>query len=608
MLAALTGGTLLANQGDRPRLIPGTERPGGSLSNPLDQARDLSGRSVKTRRVRAIHSLDDRLPGTTGWLVKHDPWLAYQRGRELTLREFSVGEGAFGEAGKLAGKSLDDQCTRMGTRDEVNNCATCHNTPWRDMGMGAIIAKNGGNGRRTPHLFGGGEIEMIGEDIRRQLLSEADHDHQGWISRSEARGAAQVQSSPGHVLSFGSFAIGPNGRPALNSIVYVWYVDRDGHRIPWARSMQDEGVAGYNFKVDVFGFGQRDQVGQGGLGSTLRAVTANAWDVHSGLQACDPTMNEEPRRDGLARVSLAGAQQFYTGATRDVGEVMGSDGVSLEDPDRDGVPEEISEGDLDLAEFYLLNHPAPAERHSTAFARGLAIARQVGCLSCHTPDWRLPEDRRFFHLDVAERHSELEGTLRPTQPGPFTVHGVYSDFRQHDLGLAFHQMQYDGSTLTHFRTTPLWGVGSQNCFGHDGASLDLDSVIRRHGGEAAQVTARYERLSDRGRDDLVDFLRGLVVYDTETLPTDLRADGKIANHFVVAGVDTGREVFNPEWLFRHPVRIEGWVTAPDGRRILSRAATNLDAAYGVHLPGLQCISGTGFPDALQRTAVQGSAP
>lgn len=574
-----------------------TERPGGADSDPLESPRDLSGRSVKTCRVRAIHATE--LPGSSGWLMKNDPWLAYQRGRELSLREFSQYDGAFGEQGKLRGKTQDDGATVIGSSDHVNSCAACHNVPWRDMGAGITIQKNSGAGRNTPHLFGAGLVEMVGEEIRRQLLAEVDANHDGHVDLSEAHGRARVESTPGQLLDYGSFADEDgDGHPDLNPIVYVWYLDKDGHRIPWARDLNAPGVAGYNFEVQVFGFGQRDKIGHGALGSTLRAVGSNALDVHTGLQAHDPTANLEPGRDGLCGVSLAGARQFYTGFTRDEGTVLGAGGMSLDDPDRDGVCEEISEGDLDLLEFFLLNHPAPTQQSGPRFARGRAVFASAGCVECHTPDWKLPEDRRFFKLDVEQG----QGHVRPAGGGPFLVQGIFSDFRHHDMGPDFCEMQYDGSKVKAFRTTPLWGVGTTAPYGHDGASLSLDQVIRRHGGEGLAARQAYEKLEESQREDLLAFLGGLVLYSTETLPTDVDGDGVVSDHFVVAGVDTGRETFNPEWLFRIPGQIEGWVDIK-GEPVLSKALVNVNDAYGVNLTGLRDLDRNGFPDWLERRPV-----
>lgn len=574
-----------------------SQRPGGASSDPLERPRDLSGRSVKTPRVRAVHSWT--IAGSSGWLMRHDPWLAYQWGRELGNREFSQSEGAFGDSGRLSGKILPDQATPLMSRDHINSCIACHNVPWRDMGAGITIQKNGGSGRNTPHSFGGGVVEMIGQEIRRQLLEQADKNHDGWISLAEAKGTAVVYPTADTPLSYGSFEdLDGNGRPDLNPIVYVWYVDDHGKRVSWARDLKTAGVAGYNFEVHVFGHGQRDRTGHGGLNSTLRSVSSNAWDMHSGLQAHDPTNSKEPNHDGLCQVSFPGCQQYYNGFTRDVGFVTNGKGISLDDPDRDGIVEEISEGDLDLLEFHLLNMPVPAEKKDSRFESGRELFAATNCTECHRSSWTIPEDRRFFELKTDYRNGRLQGQLAKVPKGPRTIEGIYSDFRHHDLGSDFYEVQYDGSQTRKFRTAPLWGVGTSGPYGHDGASLCLDDVIRRHGGEALSSRQAYAKLSDSQRDDLLHFLSCLVLFTCETLPCDVDGDGQISEHFMVAGQDTGLEVFNPEWLFKHPGRIEGQVEAPDGSTIISRALTNVEEAYGLGLPGLLDKNHDGFPDIL----------
>lgn len=616
------------------------ERSGGAGSDPTLATRDLSGLSIKCPRVRAVHSADPTQAGATAYLCFVDPWLGYARGRELFLREFAAADGVFGESGRPAGPVLDDGVTRQAMRDHVSACGTCHNTPWRDAGAGITIAKNGGTGRNTPHLFGAGLVEMLGWQLRLDLLALGDRNRNGFIDVREAKGVRAVvynlpPGTPGRqAVDFGRFDdSNGDGKPDLNPTAQPIYVDKDGKRIPWARSLRVAGVAGYTFEIQVFGHGQRARLP---VSSTLRGFAAQAFDTHAGLQAHDPTLAEEPRGDGLARVSLAGAPQFVNAIPRDRGNVLGKGGVSLDDPDRDGYVEELTEGDLDLAEWYQLNHPRPARAAVTpAAARGERLFAKSGCASCHTPDWRLPAanpraadytrrslgDRRFFDLEVApDATGELRGNLRllanrkagrwQRRLGAVPIQGLYSDFLQHEMGPRFAQVQYDGSTITKFRTTPLWGVGSTAPYGHDGASLSLDAVIRRHGGDAAASRHAYLALAATGREEVQSFLRSLVLYSVEDLPTDIDGDGKVAPHFRVAGMNTGRECLNPEWLFRTPCRIEGPVVAPDGRHITSRAVTNLRAAYGGDLPCLRDRDRDGFPDILgfSPTAARPTSP
>jgi hypothetical protein len=297
----------------------------------------------------------------------------------------------------------------------------------------------------------------------------------------------------------------------------------------------------------------------------------------------------------------------------------------MDDPDRDGYCEEISEGDLDVAEWYLLNHPAPARGEITpSVRRGERLFGQAGCAACHLPDWHLHAanpaardytqryagDRRFFELQVGfiDRTERLEGRLvhlADRKDGrwvprrrAYTVRGIYSDFKYHDMGAAFYQVQYDGSVVKQWRTLPLWGVGSTAPYGHDGASLTLDQVIRRHGGEAVRSRQRYTALGRPDRRCVLDFLESLVLYQTERIPCDINGDGKISEHFIVAGMDTGLERFNPEWLFKVPGKIEGPTENVLGGRITSYALTNVRQAYGLDLEYLKDSDGDGFPDVI----------
>ena len=127
-----------------------TERPGNSLDDPIDKPHDLSGLSVKTPRVRIVHTTDPAKAGGSMYLQQVDPWLGYQWGRDLIQREFRERDGVYGDAGKLDGPLLPDGASHMMCRSHVNSCGICHNTPYRDGGAGATIPKNGGEGRNTP--------------------------------------------------------------------------------------------------------------------------------------------------------------------------------------------------------------------------------------------------------------------------------------------------------------------------------------------------------------------------------------------------------------------------------------------------------------------------
>lgn len=619
-----------------------SERPGNSLSPAIDMPKDLSGLSIKNPRIRIVHTTDPWQEGGSMYLQQVDPWLGYQWGRSLTQRNFRDRDGVYGDAGKIDGIMLPDGVTKMMDRSHSNSCGSCHNVPYRDGGAGMTIAKNGATGRNTPHMFGTGLQEMIGLQMRLMALAIADTNRDGWISKEEARGKRCVIANmplgvegERYAIDFGSFDDEDgDGMPDLNPVFWPIFVDKNGQRIAWARGYKTAEVAGYHFEVQVYGFGTPYMPFRPAISTTVRSFTSTPFDIHSGLQAHDPTTYTSPNRDGLALVSNPGAQQFISAAGKDRGGVRatnksGLPGISLDDPDRDGYCEELSEGDIDAAEWYLMNHPSPARARSTSDAvLGEKTFHKIGCASCHIPDWHLlahdakakdytqkfDGDRRFFDLQVAwnDRTDRLEGKLVSLaqrikdakgerlvpKRGAYTIRGVYSDFKYHDVGEEFYQMQYDGSIVRKWRTTPLWGVSHTAPYGHDGGSLDLDGVIRRHGGEALASRTAYTSMSDTERKQLVCFLQSLVLYQTDQLPTDLNGDGKIDDNYRVQGMNTGVERFNPDHLFRVPGKIEGPIRNVRGDRITSFALTNLREAYGLNLPLLRDGDGDGFPDVI----------
>jgi hypothetical protein len=474
---------------------------------------------------------------------------------------------------------------------------------------------------------------MIGQEMRLQALAIADTNRDGWISLDEAKGKRCIlYNTPDGVggertaIDFGSFEdLDGSGKPNLNPVFSPIYVDKDGKRIAFARNLNYPGVAGYTFEVQCFGFGHLYMPFRPPVSTTIRSFIATPFDIHMGLQAFDPTTLNDPDGDGFAQMSNPGCVQCVTAAQKDRGAMRGPTGISLDDPDRDGYCEEISEGDLDVSEWYLLNHPAPARGQITEEVRqGEKLFKDAGCAACHVPDWHLhaanPEakdyterwsgDRRFFDLQVAwnEKTERLEGKLVnlfdkkgglcfPRRQA-YTVRGVYSDFKYHDVGEAFYQMQFDGTIVKLFRTSPLWGLGSTGPYGHDGASLSLDAVIRRHGGEALKSRKAYAALTRADQRKVLDFLESLVLYQTERIPCDIDGDGKISEHFMVGGMDTGYERFNPEWLFKVPGVIEGPTENVRGEKIISYALTNVREAYGLDLEYLKDSDGDGFPDVI----------
>jgi len=628
------------------------ERPGSSEDTSFGP-KDLSGLSIKTPRARIAHTEDLLLRGGSYWLQVMDPYLAFKMGKDLTQREFQTRQAVFDLStqgiSRFRGKLTDGVTPAIVGNDQVS-CGGCHNIPYRDAGGGTNFAKKSGLGRNATHFFGAGIQEMLAWQIRLKLMQQIDTNRNGWVDLDEMNDEPLlVCPAPGEEpIDYGSSGDADgDGWPDLNNIFRAWFVDENGQVVAGnldlndgglsgelrgsalerggAESLHASGVAGYNFILEVFGWGEK----RFNLNTTNRVFAWDPWVAHGGLEAFDPTTAHDPDNDGWSQVSNAGFQQSWIGhIPPDPGTHLNAAGLSTDDPDGDGCIAEITEGDLDVTEWYMLNSPRPGRDRVTPKVRlGEQAFGNFRCNACHVLNWEIeaadlenPDvhqrylgDLRFFDLDVTyDAHSNrLEGQLEElydTDPstgehvrrrGSFLVEGIGTDFKHHEMGPAFADMQYDGAFVTAFRTGLLWGNGSTGApWGHDGKSMSIDDVIRRHGGEAQLSRDAYVGANRRLRDAVVAYLETFVLYPTDQIACDVDGDGVISEHFMVQGKDTGLERFNPEWFFRVQGEIEGNVVNPDGVEIRSDALVNVREAYGLDLEGLVDTDKDGFPDVL----------
>ena len=86
----------------------------------------------------------------------------------------------------------------------------------------------------------------------------------------------------------------------------------------------------------------------------------------------------------------------------------------------------------------------------------------------------------------------------------------YSDFLLHDIDTGDGIVQTPPEdTANKLRTAPLWGLRVRPRHMHDLKSLTLENAIDRHGGEAAEVRDRFQRLSESEKEELFRFLNSL---------------------------------------------------------------------------------------------------
>lgn len=129
---------------------------------------------------------------------------------------------------------------------------------------------------------------------------------------------------------------------------------------------------------------------------------------------------------------------------------------------------------------------------------GRELFSRIGCALCHTPTLRTGED----------------ATVQALRNQPVNL---YSDLLLHHMGPALADDIVQGlAGPDEFRTAPLWGLGQRIFFLHDGRTSDLLEAIAAHqsgsasdASEANAVIRAFNRLDERQKQDLLNFLRSL---------------------------------------------------------------------------------------------------
>ncbi|MEM7349321.1 MAG: di-heme oxidoredictase family protein [Acidobacteriota bacterium] len=444
--------------------------------------------------------------GSSIYLIKRDPARAVRRGRQLFQRKFSIDEG---NGPRVNSSSSGDitQSRALGA-GLADSCAACHGRPRGSAGFGGDV-NTFPDSRDSPHLFGLGLQEMLADEmttklrkIRQEAIDEAAYTYSSVTRNLKAKG-----------IKFGKITAFPNGS-----------VD----------TSQVEGVDA-NLRIKPF-------FAEGGTIS-MREFLIGAFNAEMGLQAVDPILCAVT--DPGSPQAMTSPSGFYFDPALDTFERPPVCDTAA-DPDGDGVANEIDAALVDFMEFYLLNYFKPGQYLVTQRAeKGLELMHDIGCTTCHVQDLKVKNDRRV--ADVETNFDPVNGIFNELfavaetrfmvvpdgDPFPqvlpeekkFVVRNIFTDFKRHDLGPDFDERDFDGTVITEHITEPLWGVGSTAPYGHDGRSINLDSVIRRHGGEAASVTAAYAALSDNNQRKIIEFLQTLVLFPPDDTASSLPGGG-----------------------------------------------------------------------------------
>lgn len=448
-------------------------------------------------------------PGSSTFIIKRDPFRSIRRGRQIFQRKFTRLEGQGQGRQELEGESIEvDQGIGSGLAD---SCAACHGRPRGAAGFGGDNFSRP-DSRDSPHLFGLGLVEQLADEMTAELRGIRD----GTVQAAQDAGRTLYRTLLAKGVRFGAIGATNAGEVLVDRV---------------------RGVDG-DLRIRPFG-------AHGAL-FAIREFISDASHNELGMPVWDPVLAQA--RDEQA-VTLAG--MVLDGTTDTV--LAPRANSAADDPDEDGVVDELPQAAVDHLEFYLLNYFKPATgRPSNAARYGQRLMRAVGCNGCHVPDMVVARDRRvadvetrfdarrgifnsLFATATTQVTAQDDGSRQPALQAPnerrFVVRNFYSDLKRHDLGPNFHEIQFDGSVRKLFVTEPLWGVGTTAPYGHDGRSINLQEVILRHGGEAAASRNRFARLSFGAKRSLLAFLESLVLFPPDDTASNLDPGDRDTRNF-----------------------------------------------------------------------------
>lgn len=442
---------------------------------------------------------DALTPGSSRFIILRDPARAIRRGRQLFQRKFTLAQG-FGPR-TLDGIGDIESTAALGA-GLIESCAGCHGRPRGAAGFGGDVVTRP-DSRDAPHLFGLGLQEMLADEITTDLRA------------IRAQAVAQASSQ---------------GRPVVRTLMSKG-ISYGSIRADAIGAVDISGVRGVDTDLRV-----RPFFAHGGTVS-IREFVVGAFNDEMGLQAVDPLLFQ-----AAAGARVTTPTGMVLDGSRDLVKT-GSARTPLDDPDNDGVLNEIPTSLVDHMEFYLFNYFKPGLYRKTSTTEiGRALLAKVGCTGCHIPNLPIERDRRVADVETEfdRQNSVLNGlyataslmvmeqddgsgypTIKRPLQGQFVVRNFFADMKRHDLGPNFHERNYNGTLTTQFMTEPLWGVGSSAPYGHDGRSINLREVILRHGGEAIASRNAFARLSDGQENSILEFLNTLVLFPPDDTASNL---------------------------------------------------------------------------------------
>jgi len=301
-------------------------------------------------------------------------------------------------------------------------------------------------------------------------------------------------------------------------------------------------------------------------------------------------------------------------------------GPNCQDPDGDGVFEEITEGQLSAEAVYmsLLEMPTRVPAiDAAAQARvdqGEALFTQVGCQFCHTRSITIADPTFTERPDTtggAGIAYDLRSEMHEPRPAPnadgSVTFEVWSDFKRHEMGPSLADSKpFNQISASQFVTPPLWGIADSAPYLHDGrAATLLDSVLLHGEGDDTASVNAFKALTADDQSKIVEFMaslgrandprvRSFVSADVPKAIPDNRAAGVNSVINIQAGLDLKKVTVSAK--ITHPFRgdLVIQVIAPNGTAAtLSNRAGGSADNFEVTNKDISASFGTGTPASGQ---------
>ncbi len=378
---------------------------------------------------------------------------------------------------------------------DSTGCADCHSQPTVGGAGGFVsnvfvlaqvldpvtesVAADFSDERNTLGMNGSGAIEMLAREMTTDMIAIRE----AAIAQAKASGTTVTNQLNTKGVNFGQITAKPDG------------------------SVDTSHVVGVDADLIIKPFHQK------GVVNSVRVFTVNAYNHHHGM---------EP------------VERFGIGQKDNKGNI-----ITTNDFDEDGVPDELTVGDITAATLFQVAMnipgrviPGTAARRQAA-ERGEARFTEIGCADCHIPSMML-NSRNFTEPNPFNP----PGNLRPQDVGQLITFDLtrdiqkprleragsgsaivhaFTDLKRHvicddaDPFFRNERVVQSGVPVDTFITRKLWDVGNTAPYGHRGDLTTITEAIMHHAGEARPQRERFAALSQDAQAEIVEFLKQLQV-------------------------------------------------------------------------------------------------